>query len=155
MQCYSPFYDAIFESNEEMDPGMLTILQVMCTALVKYFWVAVKEFLPGGEFEHLDANDVKGVPTHNKFPERMFGYWKMLMMYMPNVGALTAEAFTLFALNNTYERIKAKGDEERHAIIPQCQKDVPLLRKKYKERQVKKKRATFFPKRPPIPSWSN
>ena len=50
MQCYSPFYDAIFESNEEMDPGMLTILQVICTALVKYFWVAVKEFLPGGEF---------------------------------------------------------------------------------------------------------
>ena len=27
------------------------------------------------------------------FVERMFGYWKMLMMYMPNVRALTAESF--------------------------------------------------------------
>ena len=127
----------IFKPNEELDPGTLTILQVMCTALTKYFRVAVKEFLPGGEFENLEANDVKGVPTHNKFPERMSGYWKMLMNYMPNVGALTAEAFMLFALNNMYEWIKAKGDEERHAIIRQCQKDVSMLRKKYKERQVK------------------
>ena len=117
----SPFYETIFEPNKELDTGTLTIFQVMCTALAKYFRVAVKEFLPGGEFENLDANDVKGVPTHSKFPEWMFGYWRMLMNYMPNVGTLMAEAFTLFVRNNTYEWIKAKGDEERHAIIRQCQ----------------------------------
>ena len=101
-----------------MDPGTLTILQVMCTALTKYFLVAVKEFLPGGEFENLEAKDVKGVPTHNKFPERMFGYWKMLMNYMPNVGALTAEAFTLFALNNTYEWINGSRPKETKSATP-------------------------------------
>ena len=86
-----------------------TILGVICTALVKYFRVAAKEHLPGGEFCNLTSDQVRGVPTHNKFAERIFGYWKQLMRYMPNVQALTAEAFTLFAMNKTSAWLAAKG----------------------------------------------
>ena len=70
------------------------------------------------------------------FVERMFGYWKMLMTYMPNVRALTAESFTLSAMNKTHVWLSAKSDEKRRAIVTQAQKDVPTLRKRYKERQV-------------------
>ena len=66
----------------------------------------------------------------------MFGYWKSLMVYMPNVRALTAESFTLFALNRTSEWLSAKSEQERRAIIDRARRDVPSLRSKYKERQV-------------------
>ena len=71
-----------------------------------------------------------------RFVERMFGYWKMMMTYMPKVRSLTAKNFTLFAMNKTHVWLSAKSDEERRAIVTQAQKDLPTLRKQYKERQV-------------------
>ena len=73
------FYACIFEPCEELDGHVITILGVIATALVKYFKVAVKEYLPGGEFAELSQVEARGVPVHNKFVERMFGYWKMLL----------------------------------------------------------------------------
>ena len=58
------------------------------------------------------------------------------LLYMPNVRALTAESFTLSAMNKTHVWLSAKSDEKRRAIVTQAQKDVPTLRKRYKERQV-------------------
>ena len=43
---------------------------------------AIKEYLPGGEFYELESDDVRGVPTHNKFCERMFGYWVLSTNFM-------------------------------------------------------------------------
>ena len=88
----SPFIDAyihrdnwyaeIFKPDEELDGKTISVLSVICPALVRYFRVAAKEHLPGGEFYNLTGEDVQGVPTNNKFVEKMFGYWKSLMVYM-------------------------------------------------------------------------
>ena len=66
----------------------------------------------------------------------MFGYWKLLMRYMPNASHLTCETFTLYSTNNTAAYLAAKSEEERRAIIAQARRDVLGLRKLYKERQA-------------------
>ena len=108
----------------------------MCPSLVAYFRDALKEHLPGGELYNLTSEEVKGVPTHNKYVERMFGYWRQLMRYMPNVRECTAEVFTLYACNHTGEWLQAKSDDDRRAIIAKARKDVPSIRRKYKERRA-------------------
>ena len=55
---------------------------------------------------------------------------------MPNVRALTAESFTLFALNHTGAWLAAKTAEEQRVIVEKARKAVPALRSKFKERQV-------------------
>ena len=129
------WYEEIFWSDET-DADTATTLAIICASLASYFRGAVKEHLPGGEFFELDSEEVRSVPTHNKFVERMFGYWKQLLVYMPNVSALTAEAFTLFSLNHTYEWLAAKEATERREIIVRARKDVKSLRLKYKKRQA-------------------
>ena len=108
----------------------------MLPALSRYFRVAMKELLPGGEIHSLTSAEVKGKPKHDKFPETMFGYWKRLLTYMPSASDLTCETFTLYATNNTAAYLAAKTEDERRVIITQAQKDVPGLRKLYKERQA-------------------
>ena len=134
------WYEEVFRPNESLDAHTITILSVISLALVSYFRVAAKEHLPGGEFHGLSSDDVRGVLTHNKFCERMFGYWRQLMRYMPNVQALTAESFTLFALNRTAAWIATKEEAERHAIVNRARSDVKTLRLKYKERKAEIRR---------------
>ena len=130
------WYDIIFAPNEKLDDMTLSLLSVISPALVKYFRVAVQEHLPGGEFHNLESSEVRGIPLHNKFPERMFGYFKQLLVYMPNVKELTAKGFTLTARNETSKWLSAKSDEERRVIVNQARRNVPTLRRRYKERQV-------------------
>lgn len=129
------YYDAVFAPVEPLDSMVIAILGIMCPSLVRYFKVALKEHLPGGELHDLTSDQVRGIPTHNKYVERMFGYWKMLLQYMPNVREYTAETFTLYACNNTGKYLAAKSVEERRQIIIQARKDVPTLRKNFKERR--------------------
>ena len=42
---------------------------------------------------------------------------KQLLVYMPNVSALTTEAFTLFAMNRTYDWLKSKSPAEQREIV--------------------------------------
>ena len=130
------WYDVVFAPDEVLDPQVISILGVMLLALARYFRVAMKDILPGGKLYSLSSDEVKGVPTHNKFVERMFGYWKLLMRYMPNASHLTCETFTLYSTNNTAAYLAAKTDEERRLIVAQARKDVPGIRKLYKERQA-------------------
>ena len=58
------------------------------------------------------------------------------MRYMPNASHLTCETFTLYSTNNTAAYLAAKTDEERRLIVAQARKDVPGIRKLYKERQA-------------------
>lgn len=67
--------------------------------------------------EELQPSDVRGVPKHNKFCERMFGYFDSLLRHRPNISTLTAEAFTLHAMNKTGEWIDAMGPEVRNNVI--------------------------------------
>ena len=55
---------------------------------------------------------------------------------MPNVGALTTEAFTLFAMNHTYDWLKSKSPAEQREIVNKSRKDIKSLREKYKQRQA-------------------
>ena len=130
------WYDVVFAPDEVLDPQVISILGVMLLALARYFRVAMKDILPGGKLYSLSSDEVKGVPTHNKFVERMFGYWKLLMRYMPNASHLTCKTFTLYSTNNTAAYLAAKSKEERRAIIAQARRDVLGLRKLYKERQA-------------------
>ena len=54
---------------------------------------------------------------------------------MPNVSALTTEAFTLFAMNHTYDWLKSKSPTEQRDIVNKSRKDLKSLREKYKQRQ--------------------
>ena len=65
----------------------------------------------------------------------MFAYWKFLLTYFPNISDLTAESFTLFALNKTGAWLDAQTEADRNQIIMNAQKDVKLMRQKYKERR--------------------
>ena len=117
-----------------MDALTITILGIILPGLVAYLRGALADHLEGGKHQHLTADEVAGVLTHNKFCERMFGYWKFLLTYKPNISDLTAEAFTLFALNKTADWIDAKSESERNEIISKSAKDVKTLRQQYKQR---------------------
>ena len=49
---------------------------------------------------------------------------------------LTCETFTLYSTNNTAAYLAAKSEEDRRAIVARARKDVPGIRKLYKERQA-------------------
>ena len=61
---------------------------------------------------------------------------KQLLVYMPNVSAITTEAFTLFAMNHTYDWLKSKSPAEQREIVNKSRKDVKSLHEKYKQRQA-------------------
>ena len=54
---------------------------------------------------------------------------------MPNVSDYTAETFTLYSCNRTGQYIASMSVEERRKFITQARKDVPTLRKNFKERR--------------------
>ena len=66
----------------------------------------------------------------------MFAYWKFLLNHKPNISDLSAEAFTLFALNKTGAWLDAQTEADRNQIVMNAQKDVKLMRQKYKERRI-------------------
>ena len=114
------WYEVVFAPEEDIDSHVLSVLGVMLPALSRYFRVAMKELLPGGEIHSLTSAAVKGKPKHDKFPETMFGYWKRLLSYMPSASDLTCETFTLYATNNTAAYLAAKTEDERRIIITQA-----------------------------------
>ena len=129
------WYEHVFAPNEKYDALTITILGVILPGLVKYLRGAVADHLPGGKYASLTPEEVAGVPCHNKFCERMFAYWKFLLTYMPNISDMTAEGYTLFAINKTSEWLEAQDEAARNSIITQSIKDVKALRQLYKERQ--------------------
>jgi hypothetical protein len=133
--CKDEWWNTVFAASDTYDLMTLTALGVTVPALVTYLKEHLKDHLPGGIHEQLVSAEVAGVPKHNKFCESMFAYWDWLLRYRPNISTLTAEAFTLFALNKTGDWLQALGEEERNKVIRQAQTDTKVLRKKYKERQ--------------------
>jgi hypothetical protein len=113
----------------------LTALGIIVPSLASFLKEYLKDHLPGGIHDQLEANEVAGVPKHNKFCERLFGYFDNLLRRKPNLSTLTAEAFTMFAMNKTGDWLKGLGEAERNNIIREAQKDSKELKKKYNERQ--------------------
>lgn len=129
------WWDAVFQPNDSYDTLTLTSLGIIVPSLASFLRDLLRDHLPGGIHEQLQSSDVAGVPKHNKFCERIFGYFDWLLRYRPNLSTLTAESFTLFAMNKTGAWLKAKSEVERQGIIMKAQRDTKELKKKYKERQ--------------------
>jgi hypothetical protein len=129
------WWEEVFKVSEDYDSMTLTSLGITVPTLASLLKHHLKDHLPGGIHEQLESSEVHGVPKHNKFCESLFAYWDHLLRFRPNISTLTAEAFTLFAMNKTGQWLQAMDEVERNKVIRQAQKDTKELKNKYKERQ--------------------
>lgn len=70
----------------------------------------------------------KSVAKHNKFSESVFAYLDGLMRYKPHIKTLSAEAYVMFAANNTHAWLDSKDSEEVNRILKDAYKDVDKTR---------------------------
>ena len=128
------WWDAVFEPDEVLDPLTIAILGIIIPPLIVFLRTHWKDHLPGGELAQLSADQAKGLPKTNKFPETIFGYFDRRLRSVPATSTLTIEACAMWAFNKTGDWIAAKGEDERDEIISRARKDVKSIREKYKER---------------------
>ncbi|WAR22430.1 hypothetical protein MAR_016404 [Mya arenaria] len=115
------------------DQVVETYLQVILSALTKLAKKLYADHLPGGK---LRTNEIKTVaaPKTSCFAESVFGQMDHMLRTKPNISTLAAEASIMFANNNTLEWLQSKITKERSQVIKTASRNVPSMRRKYKER---------------------
>ena len=78
--------------------------------------------------------ELQAVPTHNKFPERVFAYVDNMLKYKPHITMLSMEAYVMFSLNKTTDWLKEKSQDDRNGLIMRAMSDAKHLRKEYQLR---------------------
>lgn len=77
----------------------------------------------------------KSADKHNKFSESVFAYLDGLMRYKLHIKTLSAEAYVMFATNNTHASLDIKDSEEVNIILKDAYQDVDKTREAYKRQR--------------------
>ncbi len=76
-----------------------------------------------------------GVPKHNKWCEKVFGYFDRMLRDRPNITIIAAEAFVMWTYNRTAEWLCAKSDEEQDKLCDWACKEATRCLCVYHQRQ--------------------
>ena len=135
------FWDKIFAPDERFDADTLSALAMFLPAMAIFTKKHFADQLPGGRYEHLQSSDVPGVPKHNLLCERVFGQWDMAKRQSPNKSEIALEAKLCYASNNVREYIQSLDPAARRNLILESRAETPIVRAKFKERQLALKEA--------------
>ena len=115
------------------DQIVQTYLAVVLSALGKLARRLYKDHLPSGI---LTTTPIKAMaaPKTSCFAESVFGQMDQMMRTKPNLSVLAAEASIMFANNKTMEWLAEKDSKERDITIKKASRQVPSMRRKFKER---------------------
>jgi len=129
--------ECLLTANDQYDPSCIIILQHIFTAWLKIVNVAAAEHMKGGRFEVITeelAAETSSVPSHNKFPERVFAFLDALTKFRPVVSTLCNESYIMFSLNKTGEWLDSLTVDKRNEILQKTRSEGLDLREKYKQR---------------------
>ena len=134
--------DAICESlvaADDCDQACRLLLQNICADLVTVCERQLEDQLTGvysDPSQELKTAITSKVKT-NTISERDFGILGKYMMHAPNCSLLVHEARIMYQNNHTGEWIHQKSPEIQHEIIQLATKEARLIRKDYKDTQIK------------------
>ena len=131
------WYADVFASNSRLDPHTSVIVGIMMKSFGAFARRHFKDHLEGGVHANLTAEEVEGVPLHDMFSERGFGFWDRLKRFIPNISSEGAEACLLFTMNKTLDWLEAKPADERERLIKACMQQTPKMKETFKERALK------------------
>ena len=134
--------DVIFQDlirSSDVDDKVQTILLVMLPAMARLLSSIFADHLPGGKWgtptQQL-RDKLKGLPSHNKYSESIFGHLDHLVREKPCITTIASESYIMFTHNHTLEWLKQKDSSERAQLLHHARREVKHLRRKFKTRQA-------------------
>jgi hypothetical protein len=131
------WWDKVFQPNPIFDGLTVSALAIMVRALALFSRKHFADHLAGGKHSHVQPEECRGVPKHNKLCQRAFGLWDHVKRNKPNMCELASEAFILFTLNNTAKWLSNLDNEMPHNVITEARKATPAMYRTFKIRQAK------------------
>ena len=131
------WWDELFAPNRKLDGYAAVVAGILMKSFALFARRQFADHIDGGIHANLTADQVRGVPTHNMFLERCFGYWDQRKRHIPNMSSAALEDCLLFTRNETYAYVESKTPEERQKLIREAMKQTPHLKAVCKERARK------------------
>ena len=91
----------------------------MLPAMARLLSPIFADHLPGGRWDKL-----KGLPSHNKYSESIFGHVDHLMREKPCITTIASESYIMFTHNHTLEWLKQKDSSERAQLLHHAKAEI-------------------------------
>ena len=77
------WWDEPFAPNRKLDGYAAVVAGILMKSFALFARRQFADHIDGGIHANLTADQVRGVPTHNMFLERCFGYWDQRKRHIP------------------------------------------------------------------------